>query len=924
MTVALRDLPDLLRQAKDAVHNDPELAEQLAQTCAHSAGEASAMGLRGKALYVLAQVIAERGELHRAADLIAEARVCLRTAGEAVEALRTGLGEINVLDDLGRHAQALLVARDMLSAARELSSDSAGPNEELLLIVAHTIRNMGTTYGQLGQHDQALESFADAQGKYEVLGEMWDVASCQANRGVELLDLGRPRQALEVLNQASVLFAESEDVLFAAQCEGDRARALSELGHTTAALTLLERARVTLEGLGARAEATRLQLTLAQTYLSLGLGRQSCDAAAQVVEVCRELGMTSDLVAAQYLQGLAHGALGEVDEALAQFDAANKLAQSIDDSQHHARLRLARAEALTPRVGVAQTRAELAHTIEELGAGGWSIPQAHAYLLLADLADDNDSMHAHLEHAEQIRRGEDLPELTYQVELRWARLCRRRDDVAQARLHYLAALRALDQSTGGLTDHALLTTSRAQRPAAHSELVGLLLKRNHEGDHEEACALADASKSRTMLDVLGGNAHVGPDPREPDSESALTSVYARLSSAYLNHDCAPDSRAKALALNRIEELQHEVTAMRLRALQTHATVATTPVLSELVLAGSCGESSAPVISYYVVDTDLIMFVRVDGILTVRTVAGGQPLIHAELDALDQQWRRVATLISLNVEPHETLMMAANTHLAALFDLVIAPVQDLIEASTTAVHIVGHGPMGAVPFQALFDGREYLMCRWAITMAPTVGMMAAEPEVDCGTPATVVAVADDDAPEPAVEARAVAAYLPQAQVLLGQEASADQFMAFAIRSGVVHIACHGRHADDSPLFARLKLADRWLTALEIVRLDMRGAFVTLSTCVGGKRGHDVEALGLAWAFLAAGARGVVASMWNVHDEAARVLMTEFYRQLCLGLGPARALQAAQRHTAVLFPHPFSWAPFTYFNGALDPVQRISTP
>jgi len=129
--------------------------------------------------------------------------------------------------------------------------------------------------------------------------------------------------------------------------------------------------------------------------------------------------------------------------------------------------------------------------------------------------------------------------------------------------------------------------------------------------------------------------------------------------------------------------------------------------------------------------------------------------------------------------------------------------------------------------------------------------------------------------------------------------------------VLHLACHGLYRSGNPLFSALRLADRWVNAAEILDLDLGGALVTLSACESGRPSRDsAEPVGLAWAFLAAGASGVVVSQWLVDDDATSTLMTALYGHLAAGLGPAEALRQAQLRVAASSPHPYRWAPFVY--------------
>ncbi|MBX9694691.1 MAG: CHAT domain-containing protein, partial [Cyanobacteria bacterium] len=107
----------------------------------------------------------------------------------------------------------------------------------------------------------------------------------------------------------------------------------------------------------------------------------------------------------------------------------------------------------------------------------------------------------------------------------------------------------------------------------------------------------------------------------------------------------------------------------------------------------------------------------------------------------------------------------------------------------------------------------------------------------------------------------------------------------------------------------------LTAEEIIDLDLRKCnLVVLSACNTGRgteeRGQGI--LGLRSAFMAAGTRTIMLSLWPVDDESTRYLMTEFYKQLWINKKcKAEALKLAQESVKTNKDHPewknpFYWA------------------
>jgi CHAT domain-containing protein/Tfp pilus assembly protein PilF len=107
-----------------------------------------------------------------------------------------------------------------------------------------------------------------------------------------------------------------------------------------------------------------------------------------------------------------------------------------------------------------------------------------------------------------------------------------------------------------------------------------------------------------------------------------------------------------------------------------------------------------------------------------------------------------------------------------------------------------------------------------------------------------------------------------------------------------------------------LNDGFLRLDEVTRLKLNADLVVLSACETGKgrlyAGEGVT--GLARAFLYAGSRGVVASLWSVDDRETAVLMTRLYSELKDGQAAADALRAAKLAMIRANKPPLYWAPF----------------
>jgi len=142
---------------------------------------------------------------------------------------------------------------------------------------------------------------------------------------------------------------------------------------------------------------------------------------------------------------------------------------------------------------------------------------------------------------------------------------------------------------------------------------------------------------------------------------------------------------------------------------------------------------------------------------------------------------------------------------------------------------------------------------------------------------------------------------------------------------IHFVAHGVASRTDPLDSAIILSrssaaeDSFkLHARDIIQHPIRASLVTVSACYGsGTRSYAGEGpIGLAWAFLRAGAHNVIGALWEVSDESTPQLMGDLYRGLDRGLSPRTALREAKLamlHSHKEFRKPFYWAPLQIYTG-----------
>jgi CHAT domain-containing protein len=156
-----------------------------------------------------------------------------------------------------------------------------------------------------------------------------------------------------------------------------------------------------------------------------------------------------------------------------------------------------------------------------------------------------------------------------------------------------------------------------------------------------------------------------------------------------------------------------------------------------------------------------------------------------------------------------------------------------------------------------------------------------------------------------EVRAAADAWRRAPVLAGPDATAAAVSELAGRVDVLHVAAHGRHSAENPLFSGLELVDGPWFGYDIDQLPAVPDVVLLSACEVGRSSvrWGEELIGMTAAWLHAGARCVVASPAAVNDEAAHDALVRVHEALSVGVDPATALAGTVSAVSDAPPAPF---------------------
>jgi CHAT domain-containing protein len=311
----------------------------------------------------------------------------------------------------------------------------------------------------------------------------------------------------------------------------------------------------------------------------------------------------------------------------------------------------------------------------------------------------------------------------------------------------------------------------------------------------------------------------------------------------------------------------------------------------------------------------------DGIVLLATFPDG--IKQKKTDVSQKEVERVVRKLRAGLQNRTDRMFIYEAQ--KLYDWLIRPFEaELEHYNIDTLAIAPDGALRLIPFSTLHDGEKFLVEKYAMSVIPAISLTSFE-KFDWPENPEILITGLSEArqgfpPLPGVseELKEVSRIMNAKTFYSGKEHNLknlkNEFKNKAY--SIVHFATHGIFGS-SPEKTFLLLYDGKLNMNGLSDLIGMGKFrkkqvelLTLSACQTAL-GDERAALGLAGVAVKAGVKSVLATLWFVDDEAASIVIREFYRQLKkTGVSKAKALAKAQRTlmTKKRWRHPAYWAPF----------------
>ena len=780
----------------------------------------------------------------------------------------------NAYTRLGNFGQAIEELKQNLSIAQEVG-DRAGEGR--------AYGNLGNACHKLGKFEQAMEYNSKVLSIAEEVGDRAEEGGAYGNLGNISYSMGNFKQAIEYHKQALSIAKEFGIRPREAIAYSNLGNACNKMGNFKEAIDYHEQHLSIAKEIKDKSGEGRAYCNLGIAYHSIGNFAQGIKYHKRSLRIAKEVGDRTG-------EGKAHGNLGNVYNSQCDFK------QAIE----HQKQNLGIAKEIGDRYGEGNACGSLGQVYYKLGDFEQAIEYHKQNLSIAkELGDRAGEGTAYGDLGNAYYSLGDL-EKAIKYHKQSFSICKETGELTgegiacyslgrdyevpgsldEALNYYLSSIKRFDEARSRLqSEDAWKISLRDNHRFVYIALWRTLLK---NGDIDEALCAAEKGRAQALLDVLQEQYHIHAQPSMAiDPKEAIS------------------SSLKDLPTQTVFVALYETT------------------ISFWVLRkGSKIHFRQNEIEYG--STDLLME-------TALKEIGAGVGVRCENRSLDKLRSDLSCSRGPVEKTVESSASSVNT-LQLLYDVLIAPVADLLQGDELMV--VPDGPFCLAPYSAL---SESIRIR-TVPSLTTFKLIAGAPDdfhsktgaLLVGDPCLKEVTNTEGKPiheqlQYAKEEVEMIGKLLRATPLTGRNATKTEVLKRLKSVALVHIAAHGCQETGEIALAPNpertshipKRKDFMLTMSDVKAVHLGARLVVLSCCHSGQGEVKSEGVvGIARAFLCAGARSVLVSLWAIDDKATLLFMRSFYEQLADGKRASAALQHAMisLRGSKEYCTAKNWAPF----------------
>jgi CHAT domain-containing protein/Tfp pilus assembly protein PilF len=488
----------------------------------------------------------------------------------------------------------------------------------------------------------------------------------------------------------------------------------------------------------------------------------------------------------------------------------------------------------------------------------------------------------------------------------------------EASRHFLEGIDLLESWRGRLAMGDLRLGITEPKWSVYEGAIRTLIDRGHTA---AAFEVAERARARMLLEVMAERGAV-------DGASPEAALKQRLRQRFEEATAGGDSSQKRIVAAELQALQDSLTSLETSPHATDELASMwhpSPAPLAEIRARLLDQPGTVLISVFWGDSAVYAWAVTGTAIRGRRL-GQADSLEATIEFLRRAierpgaapWRQAATRV------YDQILLPLNpagaTTVLAIMDgpLARVPLEVLVPSSNAApmgaTHRIIYGPSASVLTALSRNGAPVRWERAMLAVGNPRGTAAVASHAGQRTRGGEVNLRY--AEEEATALRDL--YRSEgADLLVGRAGTLSGWLALQpARYRYLHFATHAIVNDRDPDQTRLVLAGAMLDPPAIRRLTLTAELVTMSACETalGRRVRGEGVVGLTHAFLAAGARSTLVTLWPVTDRSTLRFMTDLYRELHDGQPPAEALRLVRKRwieSETATSHPAYWAPFIIF-------------
>jgi CHAT domain-containing protein len=827
----------------------------------------------------------------------------------------TNKNQLGLISDQREKGRILLMQGDLLDGIEELKKSLAMSdgletslkdqnklaNAEVQLALAHA-------YLVVGRIEEARNYALAAQEIYTSTRRPEGQAECMLLLGSIMSDKGAIDRATQYIEQ-SISVAEQAGLNTARQY-----KALSEnqllMGEYEKALRYVIRSKNKADSSGIKPQQVWALVGMGDVYRLMGDEEKASEIYYQAIELTDD-GLESN----RAMKASVDWRLGNVIEAKEYFGSQeSRLALALTLLRiGDIYLRQEQTDSALNNFREAYIAFEKAASKEGMVRAGLSMTRTFLD------AGQNQNAAETLDEAAKGNKNPDLNWIIYYLQGRYYENTGEKDRAVEA---YQKSVEEIENFRSRFSTDELKSSYMNNKMEVYDRLIRLLME---QGEKLNALRYAERGKARAFLDLLG-NKKVGLKKEKPspliEREQALSSQIVLLKKQYnqslFDDESVGENRAsRAVIGEELTRAQEQYTQLlleiKLNDPAYHSLISVEPAnietIQELI------DNSEVLLEYWTGSANTTLWlIRKKDIQAIIL-----PKTAMEVYKYVENYR----------EAIQSMSVASATMAKRGYDWLLKPVAPLIKKNEV-IGIIPHGALHLLPFQALMneEGR-YLAETNILFYAPSASVYYENKKKSPVKGENMLAMAlgkmnigtFSGLPGTQKEVDEISKIWPGIKLVTEKESTEGLLKASAAGYQYLHLATHGYFNEDQPtysflLFAASEADDGQLTVNEVFGLSLNTRIVTMSACQTGlgKVNAGDELVGLSRAFIYAGSRSVLASLWSVADEPTAVLMTNFYTYLRT-YNQQEALTLAERDVMKRWPEPYYWAPFQIIGNAV---------